>query len=106
MPPFSFYLRVLGIKFHGVHTDENSNLLHFLADLLKKRLTSMRVFQLFVPPKLLSLILHKMLTENNCLLTVIPEALLLKIHILTECFIMMNRPLEKTVKGIVCIQPV
>lgn len=103
--PFFSYLRALGIKFHRVHSGEN-NLFHFLADLLKKRLTSMRVFQLFVPSKLPSLILHKMLTENNCLLIVFPEALLPKIHILTECFIMMNRPLEKIVKGIVSIQPV
>lgn len=83
----------------------NSNRLYFLPHMLKKRLISMEVLQLFVPTKVLSLRLHKILTENNCLLTVSPEALLCKIYILTVCFISMNRSLEKIVQGTVSIQP-
>lgn len=41
----------------------------------KETLIRMRVFQLLVLPKLLSLTLGKMLIENNCLLTVSPAEL-------------------------------
>lgn len=44
---------------------KNSKLFHFLTHLLKKRLMSMKGFQLFVAPKFLTLILHKTLTGDK-----------------------------------------
>lgn len=87
MLDFFFILKILRITLYGARAEKwsnylgrNSNVFHFLLHLLKNKLIRMRVFQLLVLPKFLSLTLCKMLIENNCVLTLSPAATVFKVN--------------------------